>query len=98
MSQEELRNVWAVRVEEFKASGQSISAWSIERGIKPGQLGYWLRKDKAPEEKTQWVPLDLGESTENSVTVRVGQVGIEVRPGFDPNLLLSVVRTLVALC
>jgi len=98
MSNEELRNTWAARVGEFRTSGQSAKAWCAEHNLKPSQLWYWLRKDKEYAELTQWVPVDLGEGLESSVTVRVGQVGVEVRPGFDPKLLLSVVKALVTLC
>jgi hypothetical protein len=98
MSNVELRSVWMTRMAEFKASGQSVTDWCAEQGLKPSQLWYHLRKEKGPAETTQWLPLDIGENTESSVTVRVGQVGVEVRPGFDPKLLLSVVITLVGLC
>lgn len=97
MSKQELRRIWSARVTEFKASGQSVPAWCLEQDLKPHQLRYWLKKDQAPRKPAEWIPLNLG-STGTAVTLRVGQVAVEVRPGFDPNLLLSVVKTLIELC
>ena len=98
MSKQQLRQIWSARVAEFKASGQSVPAWCAEQDLKPHQLRYWLRKDRESGKPTEWIPLNLGNNSETAVTLRVGQVAIEVRPGFDPNLLLSVVKTLTALC
>ena len=83
---------------EFKASGQSVPSWCQEQDLKPHQLRYWLRKERESSNPTEWIPLDMANNSESAVTLRVGQVAVEVRPGFDPNLLLSVVKTLIALC
>lgn len=98
MSKQELREIWSARVAEFKASGQSVPAWCEDHGLKPHQLRYWLRKEKESSKPTEWIPLNPAGSSETAVTLRVGHIALEVRPGFDPNLLLSVVKTLTALC
>lgn len=97
MSKQELRRIWSARVTEFKASGQSVPAWCKEQDLKPHQLRYWLRKDRESSKPPEWIPLNLGDS-ETAVTLRVGQVAVDVRPGFDPTLLRSVVKTLIDLC
>jgi len=99
MSKDELHRIWSARVAEFKVSGQSVSAWCTEQGLKAHQMRYWLRKDRESSElPMEWLPLDVGNNSETTVTVRVGQVALDVNPGFDPKLLLSVVKTLLALC
>ena len=43
-ARQELREVWAERIEDFRASGLSQWAWCREHGLRPNQLWYWLRK------------------------------------------------------
>jgi hypothetical protein len=95
MTQEQLRKQWADQVAAFKASGQSTTDWCTEQNIKPSQLRYWLRKDKNIQTKTTWLPLNL-DDTDAPLLVKVGQVTVEVKPGFDPRLLLDVVKALQA--
>jgi len=99
MTKEELRDFWAARVKEFKESGQSAPAWCAANNIKLHQLRYWLRKEKQTSTVTtlSWLPLNLSNTCpETSLLVRVGQVAVEVKPGFDPKLLADVVKVLSA--
>lgn len=97
MTKEELRKVWASRVTEYKSSDQSVSQWCQKHGVKEQQMWYWLKKERERATPTEWVPVALGEEV-GSVTLRVAHVNIEVRRGFDQELLLSVIRVLGALC
>ena len=96
MTKVELKNLWAVRVAEYKNSGQSVRAWCADHDVKPNQLWYWLRKEKeSVEPKLSWLPLDLSDASfQSTLVIRVGRVAIDVKPGFDPKLLLDVVKTL----
>jgi len=100
MTKLERRNLWASRVTEFKSSGQSVPAWCAANELRPNQLRYWLSKHEAKRANTRlpapWLPLDLSdlEPSIPTLTIRVGRVFVEVKPGFDPALLLDVVRTL----
>ena len=97
MTKVKRQDVWAARITEFKESGLSVSAWCADHGVNPRQLWYWLRKEKeeSAEPKHSWLPLNLSEtSLENALVIRVGRVTIDVKPGYDPKLLLDVVRTL----
>ena len=109
MKQEELkqlRQVWAERVAEFEASGQSTTEWCSERGIKVAQLRYWLRKYRHQKSEpsnlvnTHWQPLevDSGAANEDRLQVRGGNAAIEVKPGFNKKLLQEVVGALVETC
>ena len=102
MTTEERQNLWAARIAEYEASGQSVPAWCKANNVSIQQLRYWLRKKKrVPEtinsDDTSWLPLDLSDiGYESSLLVRVGRVAVEVKPGFDPKLLLDVVKVLIA--
>ena len=91
----ERQAMWAGRVASFRSSGQSMAAWCAANGINPRQLRYWLKKEAQPSDMSaRWPPLDLSEMPTRLLSVRIGQAAIEVKPGFDPELLLNVVRTL----
>ena len=99
MTKEERRNYWASTIEEFRSSGKSVPAFCANRDIKLHQMRYWLKKekDKSAKNTLTWLPLDLSNpGLQKSLLVRVGGVAVEVRPGFDPKLLLDVVNTLIA--
>jgi hypothetical protein len=103
MTNTELSKRWETRIAEFKASGQSATVWCANNNLKIHQLRYWLRKFKAAEKTTfsssQWLSVEVGEAPSDSDTlaIKVGKVTIEVRPGFDPQLLAKVVRTILTL-
>ncbi len=100
MTKEERKNLWASRIAEFKTSNQSVRGWCIAHDVNPSQLWYWLKKEKqttSAETTLSWLPLDLSdEISQASLLVKVGQTAIEVKPGFDPKLLLDVVKVLTA--
>ncbi|MFZ3591644.1 hypothetical protein ACOI1C_21095 [Bacillus sp. DJP31] len=41
---------------------------------------------------------DSFENPKSRLVVRVDQASVEVEPGFDPKLLVDVVKTLQSLC
>lgn len=99
MTKEERRSYWADRIAEFKGSGQSVPVWCAAHDFKIHQMRYWLKRDKQASAKKAhaWLSLDLSDSElQNALVVRVGGVAVEVRPGFDPKLLVDVVKTLMA--
>lgn len=91
---------WEVRVASFRSSGLSARKWCAANGVKPHQLEYRLEKertaslDSAP---VTWLRASVS-GLDAGITVRVGGAVIEVRPGFDPDLLCGVVRALSAGC
>lgn len=96
----ELRQLWSGLVAEFRASGLGPAQWCRQNGYKVRHLHYWLRKfpatDAAASETTAWLPVPVAPDREEppSLVVRVGSAVIDVPPGFDPDLLRAVVRTL----
>jgi hypothetical protein len=107
MARNELHQEWEKRIEDLKASGQSIVAWSIANNHKIHQVRYWLRKIQSPSQTTicsspQWLAIKIGNSEParqgTPLLIKVGTATIEVLPGFNHELLLEVVRVLNATC
>jgi len=105
MTKSEVRKEWETRVTEFRASGQSAPKWCAAHDLKPHQLWYWVRKLKPTEaglaSSPIWLPIEVAEQPsdpESSLLIRIGQASVEVKPGFNPDLLSDVVRTLAGLC
>jgi len=99
------RQEWEKRIAEYRASGQSVKEWCIANGVKPQRLWYWLRRTRENLEtrSTTWLPVEvgspfLGEQANAGLVVRVGKASIEVKPGFDTELLSTVVRVLSGIC
>lgn len=107
MTQAERRALWISRIKDYRASGERVATWCERHELKPRQLWYWIRTLKRGDEQEQavnrplWVPLHMDETTAAGAApllVKVGTASIEVRAGFDPSLLIDVVRALNALC
>jgi hypothetical protein len=101
----EKRIVWEERVTAFKASGQSVRKWCSEAGLPEHQLRYWLGRilpevQHAKQVKTsRWVAVDTSEqSISSGISLRVGTVVLEVQRGFDQQLLVDVLRSLMNIC
>ena len=95
---EDLRQLWAGLVVEFRVSGLGQAQWCRQNGYKVRHLHYWLAKfpvtdDQAVPETPDWLPVPV-EPDRAPVVVRIGSVAIDVQAGFDPDLLRAVVRTL----
>lgn len=103
---EELRQKWAERVANFRASGQTTTEWCAANDIKVNQLRYWLRKHKKQEEEnssdmaTPWLSVGMEHlaGASGSVVVKIGKAVLEVKPGFNKKLLQEVVSALTELC
>lgn len=97
---EELRQLWTGLVAEFRASGLGQAEWCRQNGYNVRHLHYWLRKcassSATAPDTTNWLPVAIGpdRDTDPSLIVRVGSAMIDVQPGFDPNLLRAIVRSL----
>ena len=100
-ARQELRELWAERIDDFGASGLGQRAWSREHGLRPNQLWYWLRKFETETNQPQngiWIQLDSLAPTGSSVVLRIGNVALEVQRGFDPQALTEVIRSLRNVC
>lgn len=107
MSRKEMTELWIARINDYRASGERVAAWCERRQVTSHQLFYWMRKLKEADQqapaadKPKWVAVSLAQTSEPEaapILVRVGTVAVEVRAGFEPAVLASVVRTLKTLC
>ena len=105
MTKLEQQKEWENRIDQYRASGQSVKQWCAANNVKPGRLWCWLRKFKANNDASlmqsnQWLPVEVRDCSpmDNALLIRVGEACIQVKTGFDPALLTQVVRTLITLC
>lgn len=100
MSGDDLRSLWEQRLAEQQISGQSIAAWCKEQSIKDNQFYYWRKKLSRDQVDTlqpvKWVPLQLspGNITPESIAVHIGLATVEIKKGFDQQLLREIVQIL----
>ena len=108
---EKERQEWETRIAEFRASGQSVSEWCAAHGIRPGRLWYRLRQQRHQGKANAgsnaapvWLEATVAgaagseEQDNKRLLIRIGEASVEVRAGFDPELLSAVVRVLLATC
>lgn len=105
MTREQRRQAWIARITDYKSSGLTMSAWCTANQFKLDQLKYWLRKTKETSSSvsatpsTRWMPLTVVSQpdtivSKSSLVVRIGQASVELRAGFDPQLLREIVDAL----
>lgn len=101
MTEKTKQELWAERIEDFLASGLSQRAWCEQQGLRPNQLRYWLRKFRAetgPGTHIRWVSLDAIAPSGLGVSLRIGNVMLEIQRGFDQEVLAGVIRSLMDIC
>jgi len=103
MTRTEMKQLWESRISACRASGQSVSTWCEAHQVNRKTYYYWLRKLSKEETVTsEWISLDLGEQPTDeqdpTLLIKVGSAVIEIKPGFNRELLSDVVQTLQALC
>lgn len=109
MTKTGLKEQWAKRVKEYKASNMSISGWCRANDIKPSTFRYWLDKEKAIDamqkepEAAKWLPVEIENdkfenTTEEILIVKIGSAAIEVREGFNKKLFQEIISILLASC
>ena len=102
ISHSEKRALWNERIQDFLTIGQSRQAWCRDNEVSAQQLGYWLRKSQSSHENqaesSRWVSMNASSSAGSGITMRVGDIILEVERGFDPQVLTDVILTLMTLC
>lgn len=109
MSTEDMGELWAARIKDYRASGERVAAWCERNQVTSHQLYYWMRKQREAKrqqtptasDEPKWVALSVQEPTTYEappIVVQIGGAAVEVRAGCDAAVFATVVRTLKALC
>jgi transposase-like protein len=101
MAKQEKQRLWEERIEAFLASGQSQRAWCQEQGLRANQLGYWLRKYKARMSQSagkRWISMESTSPCHSGVSLRVGNIVLDIEPGFSRQVLVDVLHSLMNVC
>ena len=92
---------WAERITAWKISGLSQSAFCKQQGHVYGTFVYWrshLKKINArmkQPESVSFFPVTLKSEKKASLILRINdQHSIELKSGFDPELLAKVVQVI----
>jgi len=100
MVNNDLRGLWEQRLAEHETSGKSITAWCKEHLIRENQFYYWrkkLSKNQVGDNRPiKWLSLEAEQAklSPGPIAVHVGQVTVEIKQGFDPQLLRQIVKVL----
>lgn len=101
---------WERRISEFRMSGQARKAWCEANQVSIHQFQYWFAKlahqeSQRRREPGAWAQIQVKETIpkerpmiHSPLSVRVGPAVIEVHDGYNPSLLLDVVKVLQELC
>ena len=93
------RERWGLVIREWEECGLTQAAFCRERGLAFHQFIYWRKKCRAPGSvslvEISAIPGLRRSCWGSGLVVRVrDRFGVEVREGFSPDLLRSVVRVL----
>ena len=96
---EERRILWQQRLAEQQASDESVTSWCFRHDISLQTFYYWRRQlqqgtASTPETPTGWLAMVPRTLPAACLTLRVGQVALDVSTGFDPHLLAAVLTVL----
>jgi hypothetical protein len=101
MDKRQLSEHWQERITSYRTSGLTMKKWCDANGCTMDQLKYWLYKrikksnKKAKQTSPALVPVTVAADPAISpLWIEVGLARIEVRPGFEPELLREVIAAL----
>jgi hypothetical protein len=103
-SNPESASYWRQHIDALKDSGLTRKAYCEKNQIKISTLDYWRKKLSASNiqgnraKEAGWIPLQLGEDETSGIDLRIGQITVSVKPGFDSSLLTELLRTIGTLC
>ncbi len=100
------RKEWEKIIEEFNNSGKSQAQWCRDNNLKIKAFNFWYRKLKGSsmiennksENQINWMPVKLKSTIPSKLNIKMGKAVIEIENGYDEKLLVSVIKTLEAIC
>lgn len=104
MTKEQLKQDWQAVINQYKASGiKNQSEWCRINGISLRNFNRWYNrlKKQVPSNTVMqsWLPVQITEKSQGSPpNLKIGKITIEVKEGFQPSLLMEVVKALGEIC
>ena len=104
---EERLGFWLQHVEAFERGDLRRKEYCQGNGITLHRLDYWRRRLRQTDPTTSqspksWIPLNVTDDSilesESGLRLRMGRLSIDVRPGFDRELLTDVLRVVGSVC
>jgi hypothetical protein len=98
---------WSQLAQAFEGSGMSRQRYCELKQIRIHQLDYWRKKLRSQNRLPQpspahWIPLELRDEPASErisgISLRIGRLTIEVKRGFDQQLLAEVIRVVDPSC
>lgn len=102
MSADERKQMWQERINAYKASGEpSVKAWCKQNQVGLQSMYSWMKRldtESTPVAYplTKWVAIDSSTTIKETSTliVKVGDVSIEIKKGFNHALFNEVLQIL----
>ena len=97
-STEYKRKIWSERIASWKESGISQRAYCEQHQLVLGTFCYWRSRLKEQKsgghaDKPRFLPVMLTQPKHAALILKINdRHSIEIKPGFDPDLLSKVVR------
>lgn len=93
----------AALVAECRASGMTAKEWCRLKGIEYRKYCDWatrVNREARQDKQEQWVDVTIAKKDGNNGAVKLhcGNLTISVEPGFNPALLLDILKVVQALC
>jgi hypothetical protein len=95
------QQLWTERIAAWKQSGLTQRAFCDQQQLVYSTFAYWrgrlkqLQSGDDSGHKVHFLPVSLRQERSPVLTLRInGRHSIEIKAGFDPDLLARVVRTL----
>jgi hypothetical protein len=84
---------WNAKIQEYKDSGMSVTAWCRSQGIPDSTFSYHLHKEK-PAKPAKFIEL----KDASGITISCQGLSIEIHPSFDVTTLQKFLKVLTSLC
>jgi hypothetical protein len=106
-SNSEVTEYWRQHVQAFESSGMARSRYCEHNQIRLYGLDYWRKKFRKSDPANaspdkHWIPLQIHDDQAaergSGICLRIGPVVIDVKPGFDRELLTDVLRVIGPAC
>lgn len=92
LPREEKHKFWRKHIDAWRTSGQNQKEYCVQQEINESTLRYW--RTKLSKEKG-FVEIPVKIESESTIDIIIkNTVKLQIRKGFDPDLLIQAVKTL----